>query len=190
MGIIISQKKQTTKYKKLLFGLRWTNIRRMSKDKRNFIIAGRHRRWQRLWQFFFTGWGITMIAALVAGALFTHQLLWTPISLINMTDVMQNQFKMSGASLSGVDSKGGPFQITATSGRLEYNRPDIIIFEKLSGYTTQLENGQKDVLNFSADGGEYNIKTKVLQLTGNVNILSKNDGHKLQTSELTIRLGE
>ena len=174
----------------MLFGLWWTNMKHMSKDKRNFIIAGRHRRWQRLWQFFFTGWGITMIAALVAGALFTHQLLWTPISLINMTDVMQNQFKMSGASLSGVDSKGGPFQITALSGRLEYDRPDIILLEKISGYTTQMQNGQKDILNFSADGGEYNIKTKVLQLAGNVNILSKNDGHKLQTSELTIRLGE
>ena len=103
---------------------------------------------------------------------------------------MQNQFKMSGASLSGVDSKGGPFQITALSGRLEYDRPDIIILEKISGYTTQMQNGQKDILNFSADGGEYNIKTKVLQLTGNVNIISKNDGHKMQTPELVIRIGE
>lgn len=190
MEIIISQKKQTTKYKKLLFGLRWTNIKRMSKDKRNFIIVGRHRRWQRLWQFFFTGWGITMIAALVAGALFTHQLLWTPISLINMTDVMQNQFKMSGASLSGIDSKGEPFQITALSGRLEYERPDIIILEKISGHTTQIQNGQKNVLTFSANGGEYNVKTKVLQLTGNVNIISKNDGHEMHTPELIIRIGE
>ena len=162
----------------------------MSKDKRNFIIVSRHRRWQRIWQFFFTGWGITMIAALVAGALFTRELLWTPISIINMTDVMQNQFKMSGATLSGIDSKGDPFQITATSGRLEYGHPDVVILEKISGYTTQMQNGKKDVLNFSADGGKYDIKTKVLQLLGNVNIISKNDEHKIQTPELILRIGE
>ncbi len=162
----------------------------MIKDKRNLIIINRHRRWQRLWQFFFTGWGIIMIAALVAGALFTHQLLWTPISMINMTDVMQNQFKMSGASLAGIDSKGGPFKIDAKSGRLEYERPDIVILEHISGYTTQIQNGKKDTINFSADGGEYNTKTKVLQLLGNVNIISQTDGHKIQTSELIIRLGE
>ena len=131
-----------------------------------------------------------MIAALIAGALFTHQLLWTPISIINMTDVMQNQFKMSGASLTGVDSKGDPFKIDAKSGRQEFDRPDIVILENISGYTTQKQNGKKDVLTFSADGGEYNIKTKVLQLVGNVNIISKNDGHKIQTPELILRLGE
>ncbi|MBP5485712.1 MAG: LPS export ABC transporter periplasmic protein LptC [Alphaproteobacteria bacterium] len=162
----------------------------MVESKRNFIIVRRHRRWQRLWQFFFTGWGITMIAALVAGALFTRQLLWTPISIINMTDVIQNQFKMSGASIAGIDSKGDPFKITAKSGRLEYNRPNIVIFEKISGHTTQMQNGKKDVLTFSANGGEYNIKTKVLQLLGNVNIISKNDGHNMQTQELVIRLGD
>ena len=103
---------------------------------------------------------------------------------------MQNQFKMSGASLSGIDSKGEPFQITALSGRLEYERPDIIILEKISGHTTQMQNWKKNILTFSANGGEYNVKTKVLQLTGNVNIISKNDGHEMHTPELTIRIGE
>ncbi len=131
-----------------------------------------------------------MIAALVAGALFTHQLLWTPISIINMTDVIQNQFKMSSASLVGTDSKGNPFKITAASGRLEYEQPDIVILEKISGYTTQIQNGKKDILNFSANSGKYNVKTKVLQLTENVSIISKNDNHELQTPELIIRLGE
>lgn len=161
----------------------------MTKNKRNFIIAGRHRRWQRLWQFFFTGWGITMIAALVAGALFTHQLLWTPISIISMTDVMQNRFKMSGASLAGTDSKGNPFQINAATGRLEYDRPDTVIFENINGNMTKMYHGKKDFVKFSADGGEYEIKTKILHLIGNVNIISQEQG-LIQTSELTITLGE
>jgi len=162
----------------------------MNKSKRNFIIIRRHRRWQRLWQFFFTGWGITMIAALVAGALFTHQLLWTPISIINMTDVIQNRFKMSGASLSGIDSKGEPFRIMATTGRLEYDKPDIIILENISGNMTKVQNNQKDFITFSAKNGEYNLQTKSLHLVGNVNIISKNTGHNIQTKELVTTLGE
>ena len=131
-----------------------------------------------------------MIASLVAGALFTRQLLWTPISFINMTDVIQNQFKMSGASIVGTDTNGEPFEVTAASGRRTYDKPDTIILEKVSGYTTQKQNGIKDQITFSADGGEYNIKTKTLQLVGNVNIISKNDGHKIQTPELILRIGE
>lgn len=162
----------------------------MSGNKRNLIIINRHRRWQRLWQFFFTGWGITMIAALVAGALFTHQLLWTPIAFINMTDVMQNQFKMSGASLIGTDRQGNPFKVDAVTGRQEFDRPGIVILENISGQSTQKLDGKKDTINFSAHSGEYNIKTKVLQLFGNVTIIYKSDGHVVQTPELTLKLGE
>lgn len=131
-----------------------------------------------------------MIAALVAGALFTRQLLWTPIAFINMTDVIQNQFKMSGASIVGTDTNGEPFKVTAAIGRRTFDKPDIIIFEKISGYTTQIQNGTRDQITFSANAGEYNIKTKTLQLVGNVNIISKKDGHNIQTPELILRIGE
>ena len=159
----------------------------MKKDKRNFIIFSKHRRWQRLWQFFFTGWGLVMVAALVAGALFTRQLLWSPISAINMTDVISNQFKMSGAEFYGTDSNGEPFKITAASGRQEYNNPDIIFLEKISGYTTQIQNGKKTVYNFSATAGEYNRTKKTIKMIGNVRIKS-NDGNELQTKELVVKI--
>ncbi len=159
----------------------------MKKDKRNFIIFSKHRRWQRLWQFFFTGWGLVMVAALVAGALFTRQLLWSPISAINMTDVISNQFKMSGAVFQGTDSKGEPFKITAATGRQEYDKPDIIFLEKISGYTTQIQNGKKIVYNFSANTGEYNRTKKTIKMIGNVRIKS-NDGNELQTKELVVRI--
>lgn len=159
----------------------------MKKDKRNFIIFSKHRRWQRLWQFFFTGWGLVMVAALVAGALFTRQLLWSPISAINMTDVISNQFKMSGAVFQGTDSNGEPFKITAATGRQEYDKPDIIFLEKISGYTTQIQNGKKIVYNFSANTGEYNRTKKTIKMIGNVRIKS-NDGNELQTKELVVRI--
>lgn len=159
----------------------------MKKDKRNFIIISKHRRWQRLWQFFFTGWGLVMVAALVAGALFTRQLLWSPISAINMTDVISNQFKMSGASFQGIDSNGEPFQISAESGRQEYDNPDIIFLERVTGQTTQIQNGAKVTYKFSANGAEYNRKNKTVTLRGNVRIKS-NNGDELQTKELVVRI--
>ena len=34
----------------------------MVNDHRNFLIFSKHRRLTRLWQFFFTGWGLFMVA--------------------------------------------------------------------------------------------------------------------------------
>ena len=159
----------------------------MKKDKRNFIIISKHRRWQRLWQFFFTGWGLVMVAALVAGALFTRLLLWSPISAINMTDVISNQFKMSHASFQGIDSNGEPFKIVAETGRQEYDNPDVVFLEHVSGQTTQIQNGAKVVYNFSANGAEYNRANKTVTLRGNVRIKS-NTGDELQTKELVVKI--
>ena len=78
-----------------------------------------------------------MVAALVAGSLFSKQLLWTPISAVNMTDIVTNQFKMTNASFAGTDKNGDPFKIRATSGRQEYDNPDIIILD----YQIPLFNG-------------------------------------------------
>lgn len=159
----------------------------MKPDKRNFIIISKHRRWQRLWQFFFTGWGLVMVAALVVGALFTRQLLWSPISVINMTDIISNQFKMSNAKFNGIDANGEPFTIIAETGRQEYDNPDIIFLDHVSGNTTQIQNGKKIVYKFSANTGEYNRAKKTVTLTGNVRIKS-NDGNELQTKELVVKI--
>lgn len=159
----------------------------MKPDKRNLIIISKHRRWQRLWQFFFTGWGLVMIASLVVGALFTHQLLWSPISVINMTDIISNQFKMSGAVFNGIDANGEPFRIVAETGRQEYDKPDIIFLDNVSGNTTQIQNGKKNVYRFSANMGEYNRTKKTVTLTGNVRIKSDN-GDELQTKELVVKI--
>ena len=159
----------------------------MNKNKRNFIIFSKHRRWQRLWQFFFTGWGLVMVAALVAGALFTRQLLWSPISAINMTDVTSNQFKMTGATFQGTDSNGEPIKIIAATGRQEYDKPGIIFLETVSGRTTQIQNGKRVIYDFSAHAADYNRTKKTVTLHGNVKIKS-NDGNELQTNELVIRI--
>ena len=156
-------------------------------DKRNFIIFSKHRRLKRLWQFFFTGWGLVMIAALVAGALFTKQILWTPISAINMTDIVSNQFKMSGASFVGTDKNGEPFKIRAKTGYQEYDNPDIIFLDTVSGTTSRQTNGTKITDSITANHGQYNRAKKTITLTGNVRVDSSN-GDKIRTHELVIRL--
>ena len=157
------------------------------KDKRNFIIFFKHRRLKRLWQFFFTGWGLVMVVALIAGSLFTQQLLWTPISAINMSDIVSNQFKMSNASFAGTDQNGEPFKLNAATGRQEYNKPDIIYLDTVSGNATRIQDGQRVKYDFTARQGEYNRKTKKIRLIDNVKIYISN-GDKIFTDEMVIKL--
>ena len=156
-------------------------------DNRTFIIFSKHRRLQRLWQFFFTGWGLVMVAALVAGALFTHQLLWTPISAVNMKDIATNQFKMTDASFSGLDRDGNPFHIKAKTARQEYDKPDIIFLETINGTITRKVDGKPETNNISASTGQYDIKSKRVTLRGNVH-LDSTTGDKALTDEMVIKL--
>ena len=159
----------------------------MATDHRNFIIFTKHRRLQRLWQFFFTGWGLVMVAALVAGALFTHQLLWSPISAINMNDIATNQFKMTGASFAGIDRDGNPFKIRATSARQEYDKPDVVFLDNVSGTITRDVNGKSETTDISARSGRYSIPNRTITLNGNVRVNSTTND-KILTDELVIRL--
>ena len=128
-----------------------------------------------------------MLAALIAGSLFTRQLLWTPISAINMTDIVTNQFKMSNAEFSGTDTNGDPFEIRATSGRQEYNQPNIILLDNVSGTVTRVSNNAKIIDNIAADTGRYDRTQKTITLLQNVRIDSSN-GDKIRTDELVIKL--
>jgi hypothetical protein len=159
----------------------------MNTDKRTFIIFTKHRRLKRLWQFFFTGWGLVMIAALVAGSLFTKQLLWTPISAINMNDIVANQFKMSNASFVGTDKDGKPFKIHAKIGYQEYENPDIIFMKTVSGVINRTNGNETIVDNIAANTGQYNNVKKTITLLGDVKIDSSN-GDRVRTKELVIKL--
>ena len=159
----------------------------MSTSKRNFIILSKHRRLKRLWQFFFTGWGLVMVASLVAGSIFTKQLLWTPIEAINMNDIVTKQFKMSGAAFVGTDKNGQPFKINAKIGYQEYENPDIIFMETVSGTITRDNQDTKITDNITANTGQYNRAQKTITLIGNVRVDSSN-GDKIRTKELVIKL--
>jgi len=159
----------------------------MTNDHRTFIIFTKHRRLQRLWQFFFTGWGLIMVAALVAGALFTHQLLWAPISAIDMNDITTNQFKMTAASFAGIDRDGNPFKIRASSARQEYDKPNVVFLNDVSGTITRDVDGKSETTNITARSGRYSIPNRTITLTGNVRVNSTTND-KILTDELVIKL--
>lgn len=159
----------------------------MKENRRNFIIISKHKRLTRLWQFFFTGWGLVMVAVLAAAPLFTKQILWTPITAINMKDVVRNQFKMINATFVGTDKNNNPFKINALSGTQEYDKPGIIFLEKPSGVVVRNTDKGKITDNVSANRGQFNRKDKVLTLTGDVRVDSSN-GDKILTDEMVIRL--
>ena len=180
-------KKTLYKYKNCIFILKHIHYQNMKQDHRHFIIISKHNRLMRLWQFFFTGWGLVMIAVLIAAPLFTKQILWTPITAINMRDVISNQFKMTNASFVGVDKDGNPFKIHAVSGHQKYNKPDIIFLEKPSGTVVRKTDQGEVTDNLESVRGEFNHKTKILTLIGNVRIDSSN-GDKILTEKMVIKL--
>ncbi len=128
-----------------------------------------------------------MVAALVAGALFSRQILWTPISAINMTDIVSNQFKMSNAAFAGTDKNNQPFRIRATTARQEYDNPDLVFLDNVSGNVNRVIDGRIITDNIVARNGLYNRADKTVTLTGNVKIDSSN-GDKVRTNELVIKL--
>lgn len=128
-----------------------------------------------------------MVAALVAGTLFTRQILWTPISAINMKEIASNQFKMSNAAFAGTDKNGEPFTLRAAIARQEYDNPDMIYVEKVAGTTVRITEGVKIKDKITANKGYYNRKDKAITLYGNVRVDSDN-GDKILTDELVVQL--
>jgi hypothetical protein len=159
----------------------------MSGSGRNFIISSNHRRVQRLWQFIFTGWGLVLVAALIAGSMITRDLRWMPLSGINMSDVMRNQFKMTNPAFSGLDQDGNPFRVSADIARQEYDAPDFVFLDNVRAQITRLENDKKITDNITAKTGKYDKKTKSVTLVGNVRVDSSN-GDKLLTEEMVVKL--
>lgn len=155
--------------------------------KRNFIITGKHKRGQRLWQFFFTGWGLVIVALLAAAPFFTRNLLWAPITAIDMDQIAANQFKMENAAFSGTDNNGEPFFLSAATARQEYNNPDKIFLVTVSGTVVRLMDGQKITDKISANRAEFEKDKKIINLYENVKIDSSN-GDKVRTDEMVIRL--
>ena len=128
-----------------------------------------------------------MIASLIAGALFTKQILWTPISAINLNDIVTNQFKMSNASFVGTDKNGQPFKIHAKIGYQEYENPDIIFMETVSGKINRNSNGAIITDDITAKTAQYDRNKQTVTLIGNVRVDSSN-GDKIRTKELVIKL--
>lgn len=170
---------QIKRFYNRIIAMEWSN--------RNFLISSNYKRVQRLWQFIFTGWGLVLIGALIAGSMISKNLRWMPISGIRMSDVMQNQFKMTNPYFSGSDKDGNPFTMHADSARQEYDLPDLVFLDNINAKITRISDGNKITDNIRAKTGKYDKMTKSVTLNGNVRVNSSN-GDKLVTEELVIKL--
>ena len=159
----------------------------MKPNRRNLLISQSHKRLQRLWQFLFAGWGLVLIAALIAGGMLTRNLRWLPISGINLADITQNQFKMTNPAFSGIDNQGNPFKIKADIARQEYDSPDFIFMDNVRATIMHVDSGKKITDNITANRGKYDKVQKNVTLTGNVRVVSSN-GDVLNTNEMVIKL--
>lgn len=154
---------------------------------RHFIVTKQHKRFQRLWQFFFTGWGLVMVVALVSAPFLTRNLLWTPISSIDISGIASNQFKMENASFAGIDKNGQPFEIRAMTAYQEYRDENLVFLTTVRGRVNRMADGNRITDNITATRGVYNKKKSRITLTGDVAIDSSN-GDKIRTKEMDIQL--
>jgi hypothetical protein len=154
---------------------------------RHFIVTKQHKRFQRAWQFFFTGWGLVMVASLVAAPFLTRDLIWTPIASIDFTDIASNQFKMENASFAGVDKNGEPFELRVARARQEYRDENLIHLETVRGKVIRVSDGQRITDVISARNGVYDKSAQQVRLIGDVAVDSSN-GDKIRTKELEIQL--
>jgi len=128
-----------------------------------------------------------MVIVLVTAPLFTKQILWTPITAINMHDMVSNQFKMTNASFVGTDKNNNPFKIHAVSGHQKYDNPDVVFLEKPSGVIVRSTDQGKITDNIHAERGQFNHREKVLTLFDDVHVNSSN-GDKFLTDKLVVKL--
>lgn len=128
-----------------------------------------------------------MLCALIAGAILNQNLLWTPIRSINMDDIAQNQFRMENLSFAGIDKDGHPFVLNARHARQEYDTPDQIFMDDVSGRTVRVMDGRRITDDIIADTGVFDRVEQTATLSGNVRVDSDN-GDRLRANELVIRL--
>jgi len=128
-----------------------------------------------------------MVAALVAAPFWTKNLLWTPISSIDMKGIARNQFKMEKASFAGTDKNGNPFWMRAETATQEYDDQDKIFLNTVRAQTVRMAEVGKITDNISADKGVYDRTKRRVTLTGNVAVDSSN-GDKIRTGEMGIQL--
>ena len=81
-----------------------------------------------------------------------------------MKDVVSNQFKMTNASFAGMDKDNNPYKIHANTGYKKYDKPNIVFLEKPSGTIARTTQGKKITDKVSAARGQFNLKTKELNL--------------------------
>ena len=84
--------------------------------------------------------------------------------------------------LTGFTGDSRPYEFTANSADQDITKPDLMELHEIQA---KIELEDKSVVNLSANGGGYNMKTELLTLADNIHVTSSN-GYEARLSEATV----
>lgn len=93
-----------------------------------------------------------------------------PIQVIDMP--LPDQVTSGKSTITGFDKEGQPYRLTSQSVIQDSTNPDLAHLTTVAGELTK-KSGKK--LNMSSRSGIYNKETKILNLLGNIILISPNE---------------
>lgn len=89
---------------------------------------------------------------------------------------------MQQPRLSGFTADSRPYEFTANNAEQDITKPDVMELHQIAA---KIEMEDKSLVNLTANGGTYDMKTEMLTLVDNVHIVSST-GYEARLSEATI----
>jgi len=89
---------------------------------------------------------------------------------------------MQAPRLTGFTGDSRPYEFTANSADQDITKPDLMDLHQIQA---KIELEDKSMVNLSANGGGYNMKTELLTLADNIHVTSSN-GYEARLSEATV----
>jgi hypothetical protein len=150
-------------------------------------MSKHHIRRGRIWQFFFTGWGLFCTIILLMSPFIFKNITWTILDSINMSSIEQNNLSITNLMLSGVNKDGDPFAIKASTALQKFDEPDATYFENPVATVVRVKNGAKVRDEITALRGKFLNDQQKIILSRNVRIKSS-DGTTTTANEMEIDL--
>jgi hypothetical protein len=152
-----------------------------------FLMSKRHIRRRRLWQSFFTGWGLFFTITLLSSPFIFKNITWAILDAIDISGIEQNNLSVTNLKLNGTDKNGDPFSIRATNALQKFSEPNATYLTNPVANTVRIKNGVKIRDKITAKRGKFLNDRQVMILSDNVRIKSS-DGTSASANEIRINL--
>ena len=89
---------------------------------------------------------------------------------------------MQAPRLTGYTGDSRPYEFTANSADQDITKPDLMDLHQIQA---KIELEDKSMVNLTANGGGYDMKTELLTLADHIHVVSSN-GYEARLSEATV----